>query len=473
MYNLAMRNLLLPLLFAAALSAQDRLINLRVVALDRNNQPVANLSADDFEIQEQGKPVPIALFRSVDPKIEEEPLGARELSNRGGPPIASATVLLYDMMQPIDARLARAQVTKALANASPTDPVYFYILVGKGLMSVRGLPEAGKETQKTGPLSPADVDAAFDRAMKANVDHLGLGIGRIELTYQALMSLASRLGGMPGRKNIIWISRGVPTSIESPQPGDSRDYIPYQTRLTAAMQRGNVAMYPVGDARNEIGSGGMSMMNEMAARTGGSSSAMDVGATLQHALQDSRASYTLAFSPRVWDSKYHKIRVGCTKAGVRVLAPDGYYPGLPANIDDEQTIVGGAELSPFDSAEIGIRASVGPSPKVMGAARLSVRVQTADLQLLQTDAGFSGDVVVTLVAYDDAGKPAVLRQNAYPFKMTADQHRDALQHGTKLSPDVTLKDEIRKVRVIVYDRNSNAVGSITLPITPADRSAVK
>src|ERR1051326_872610 len=92
-----MRRLLVLLPVALAAFAQERLINLHVVALDRNDRPVANLTADDFTIQEQGMAQRIALFRNVDLKgATEAPLGPQEFSNRSGPAPASATVVLLD-----------------------------------------------------------------------------------------------------------------------------------------------------------------------------------------------------------------------------------------------------------------------------------------------------------------------------------------------------------------------------------------
>ena len=456
-----MRRLLVLLPVALAAFAQERLINLHVVALDRNDRPVANLTADDFTIQEQGMAQRIALFRNVDLKgATEAPLGPQEFSNRSGPAPASATVVLFDLLNRMDERLARTQLTKAIANLRPEEPVYFYILIGHGLLTVRGVP-AQDQTAAAGPMTAEQFEAAFARAKQLNIDYEGPDL--VEMTYQALQSLASRLAGMPGRKSIVWISSGIPTSIESPQPGYSRDYAASENRLTAALQRGNVAIYPVGDSRRQIGSANMGMLTEIADRSGGRAHMdMDVASALKQALDDSRSSYTLGFSPKLWDGKYHKLRVSCTRAGLRLLAPDGYYAA--AGDQDEARLIYAAKASPVDAAEIGIRASVGASAKNTLGTRFAIRIQTGDLQLMSSDAGFSGDVSVTLVAYDAAGKASILKQSGYPFRMTAEQHRDALQNGTKVSPDLALNDDVRKVRIIVCDRLSGAVGSLTVPV---------
>ncbi|HEV2690728.1 MAG TPA: VWA domain-containing protein [Bryobacteraceae bacterium] len=471
------RRLLLTCLACAALSlayAQERLVNLHVVALDRHDQPVANLTADDFQIQDQGKPVRIALMRSNDPKSVSEatPLGPHEFSNHSGSALPSVTVILFDLLHPIDEKLARAQLTKSAANFRTGDQIYLYLLTGRGPFPVRGLPERRMESPATGPLAQDQIDAAFDTAKRLNLDFYGSDM--VELTYMSLQGMASRLAGLPGRKSIVWISRGVPLSIASQQPGYSRDYAAQQDQLAATLQRGNIAMYPVGDSRREIGSQSMGMLNDIASRTGGRSHLdMDVGTSIQQAMQDSRASYTLAFSPPVWDAKYHKVRVTCTRSGVRVLAPDGYYPFAAAGVDDEGSQIEAAQWSPFDAGEISLRASISPSAKTPQAVQFAIRIHTDDVQLMSTEAGFSGDVSVTLVAYDAAGRQTVLKQTGYPFRMTAEQHRDALKNGITLSPDQPLKEDVRKIRIIVFDRYSSAIGSLTVPIASADRSPAR
>jgi VWFA-related protein len=460
--------LLILCLACATLHAQERQVNFHVVALDRHDQPVTNLTADDFEIQEQGKPLRIALFRSNDPTTgkDEPPLGPREFSNHSGQPLPSVTVILYDLLHPIDQKLGRSQLTKAAANFKSTDYVYLYILTGRGPFPVRPLPERQLETTPNGPLSPDLIDAAFDKAMRLNQDFYGSDM--IDLTYMSLQGFASRLAGLPGRKSIVWISRGIPLSIAGQQPGYSRDYAAQQDRLSATLQRGNIAMYPVGDSRREMGSQSMGMLNDIANRTGGRSHLdMDVISSIQQAMQDSRASYTLAFSPRTADAKYHKVHVACTKNGVHVLAPDGYYPFSAAGVDDEGSVIDAAQWSPFDAGEISLRASIAPSTKNPQAIQFGIRIRTSDLQLIHSDAGYSGDVSVTLTAYDAAGRPTVLKQAGYPFRMTADQYRDAQQHGIRLSPDQPVPNDVRKIRIIVFDRYSSAIGSLTVPLSGA------
>ena len=81
---------------AAPAYSQDRLVNLNVVVLDSHGQPSSDLTADDFQIQDQGKHYKIAVFQKNDakPQTAAPPaLGPHEFSNRAtaAPPSVTAT----------------------------------------------------------------------------------------------------------------------------------------------------------------------------------------------------------------------------------------------------------------------------------------------------------------------------------------------------------------------------------------------
>jgi VWFA-related protein len=462
----------LALVALAAAHAQDRLVNLHVVALDSHDHPVHDLTADDFQIQEQGRNARIVIFRKSDPKagVAEPALGPHEFSNHVGSMAASATVILFDLLHPMDEKFARAQLTKAAANFRADDGIYLYLLTARGPLPVRGLTEQGTEDVPAGVITQGQMDAAFDAAKRINLGFSGPSL--IDLTYLTLQGMASRLAVLPGRKSMVWITRGVPLSFASEQPGYSRDFTDQARQLIAMLQAGNIALYPVGDARREIGSQSMGTLNEFASKTGGRSHMdMDVGTAIREAMDDSKASYTLGFDTPNRDGKYHKVHVSCARGGVHILTQDGYYASDTSGPGEEERMVEGAKRSPLDAGEIGVRAIVSPSKKNPQAVRLSIRIDANDIQMARSETGYEGHVSVTLVAFDAGGLQTILKQTGYPFHMTAEQHQDAMKNGIKLSPDQPLTDDAVQIRIIVFDRSSNAIGWLTVPVTSEDRSA--
>lgn len=90
-------------LLCAAGSAQPeaKLLDLTVVALDNHGQPVTDLTADDFEITDAGKPQKISLFRKNQPGAgpSQPPLTApNQFSNRVGSAPPNAVVVLMDLL---------------------------------------------------------------------------------------------------------------------------------------------------------------------------------------------------------------------------------------------------------------------------------------------------------------------------------------------------------------------------------------
>src|SRR5208283_494884 len=91
----------------------------------------------------------------------------------------------------------------------------------------------------------------------------------------------------------------------------------------------------------------------------------DIGAAVRQAINDTRTSYQIGYYPpaRNWNDGFHKLRVTCTRKGVRIQAKTGYYawrdsPGTKS----EQAIVSAVSTT-FDAAEIGLRSALSPDPK--------------------------------------------------------------------------------------------------------------
>ena len=61
----------------------------------------------------------------------------------------------------------------------------------------------------------------------------------------------------------------------------------------------------------------------------------DIGAAIQQAMTDVRASYQIGYYPpeRNWDGKFHKLRITTKRKGVKLQGKTGYYAwgGQPAD----------------------------------------------------------------------------------------------------------------------------------------------
>jgi VWFA-related protein len=319
--------------------AGTNLVQVDAIVTGEDRRPVVDLTAADFELLDDGKPVPIDRVRF---------LGAAEYSG--------------------DSTLAPIRTHEDEEREASRDDVRVYAIVLDDyhvqrmgelrvieplLAFVRQLPP----TDLVAVFYPLDsvTDVAFSRdrekVMKAirafygrrgdhtpkhpvEEEHLRhpFDIERIrrQIVTSSLEGLATHLGGIKqGRKTIIFVSEGFTVSVE-----DVRD-------LYQAANRANVAFYPL-DPRGLTMSNGRTTSGQMmqglvsdrdametlAAETGGRAIVQknDISAALGQVIRDSRAYYLIAYeSPHPDDGKFHKVTVRVKRPRVTVFARTGYW----------------------------------------------------------------------------------------------------------------------------------------------------
>jgi VWFA-related protein len=464
----------------------QRLINLNVTAVDSHGNPVEDLSAGDFQVFDSGKPQQIASFRHTDSRAARpEPLGPHEFSNRSGADTGHATVILFDLLnEHLEARgPAWNELIHTLQPLESSQGLYFYILTMDGrVYPVRGLPDPEKdpEAAETTPWT-RQIKPILDEAMKTVtiVRPTEIWIDeRVRLTYNALSSLAARMAGMPGRKNIVWITHGVPIDLSPTVTGmDWIDYRPLLRQLSERLDRSNVSIYPVqqippgmammGPDTQHSGISSEDTLQEFARYTGGRANGTnDIREAIHQAMNDVRTGYQVGYYPvpQNWDGKFHKIRVNCSRRGVRIQVKEGYYawPEQPFTEDRQKDLLQAAFTSPLDAAEIGIRVTL--SSTTADSAKLMVRVEPSDVLLAQQGNQYTGELRLMLAAVDAGGNSHGSSMAAMPLRFNAQQHDDVLKKGIGFEENLRLPPGAQKVRLAMLDCTSGAVGSITIPL---------
>jgi len=230
--------------------ANTRLVMVDVVAVDKKGQFVTDLQASDFKLVEEGKEQKISIFSLQQPSSEPFALNASRLPPnvfRNAPkyqPTSALNVILLDGLNSslLEQAYVRTEMIKFLEKLPEGHPVAIYML-GKKLRllqdfttdlgelkkiirtfkgeSPKALASAGSapETplafqgftsmaaQDMGPWFRNQVDSFAQEHSSDQMDE------RLNRTMAALNSLARMLAGYQGRKNLIWISDGVPLNI--------------------------------------------------------------------------------------------------------------------------------------------------------------------------------------------------------------------------------------------------------------------
>lgn len=462
--------LLAPALFGQRPGvAPARLSKLNVVALDAQGQPVTGLRSADFQVFEDGKPRDIAFFRFTGDRALLSKPGPHEYSNRTAA-VQPVTAILIDLLNGsiMNASILSGEVADALKNLESSEGLYLYILTPRGeLYPIHPLPKAGAGVAPAGDPWTRDIAPALQGALKDLV-HLQPVDNReikvvFELTVNALRDLGSQLGQISGRKNLVWLTRGIPITGYSIAAQSRLDFTKPLRGLGQELEQARIVVYAVeqSTAGAPIAPERAEAFEALTGITGGRESSSDrAGAAIQQAIADSRANYEIAYysAPLNADGKYHKVRVTCANKDARLQTKLGFYavataaPGNPA-----ETAAG----SPFDATEIRLRASISPDPVNAKNMRFEIHFDPADLLPRPAPDRDSRSVYVMFAAYDEAQK-----QPSRPMvdSLTPEEFEAATHSEAGLRYAVPIEQAIRKVRVIVYDAELGAAGSVSIPI---------
>ncbi len=271
-----------------------RLVQISVIAQDKNGNPVTDLSKDEVRLFDDGQEQKLAFFSMQSSQAllatpsTTETTPANTWSNtpraRGGVPV-NLTVILFDGLntKPTDQQRVREQIVRLLSQIRPQERVALYAL---GL-ELHVLHEFTSDTTTLlrilskypgyeGPHSfetpvessnlplagkPSDIDANTSGEIDlflAKPDAMiaqSQTVDRILRTMDALQAIAAHLAGLPGRKSLLWVSGAFPLHLENESlttpgtsPTDQRSFAGQLGEVARALDNANVAVYPV-DAR--------------------------------------------------------------------------------------------------------------------------------------------------------------------------------------------------------------------------------
>jgi VWFA-related protein len=311
-------------------------VRVDATVIDRRGFPVHELTAQDFEIQEDDVPQEISSFKFV--SVNGHPTQGDELSL----PIRSrehaaaeasrddVRVFLifwdeYHINRLTSALHAREYLMKFVRSAfGPTDLVAFMdpLTPIEGIRFTRDRLELAERVRtlqgRSGIYTP--VRSVLEEAHMYSRE----GVERIrsQVTLSALKSAAVHLGTLrQGRKAIILISEGM--------RGLGRDEPSMMSDLIQSANDSNTGIYTL----NPLGltmtrSGRFDMLQALSTETGAESfTTNDFDRALRRVVVQSSAYYLLGYTPgqRALDGKFHRIKVRVKRSGLEVRARAGYW----------------------------------------------------------------------------------------------------------------------------------------------------
>ncbi len=357
----------------------------------------------------------------------------------------------------------------------------------------------------------ADVNQAFVAATTAR------NVQNIASSLESLRLIASWVGGIPGRKELLWLTGDIPFVSGQGRIAlgklDQEDY----ERTMKALVDANVSVYPV-DIRGVIPDSAYSrtyrdpgrqqaetlanamdgspsgiarrsealqrgvvhiddaheVMNYFANLTGGRAyyNRNDIPRVLDDAATDASRYYMLTYAIDRKSAKpgWHKLKVVVHRDGTTARARNGFFvpkPGQEESASLKQNDERTALTSPFDYTALPVTlrwgdiASKGDKKKVgfqlyvpSSAGLVSSDQPMLDLDFLAAALTMQGDMAATSSrSLKTTVKPEGLQKIG--------------QYGLTYLSDVEVKPGDYTLRVVVRDNQSGRIGSITAPLKVA------
>lgn len=418
------------------LKTAARLVLVDVVVTDHNGKAVRGLKAADFRLTEDNAS---QTLRNFEEHVAGASAQAGAIQMPPGmftnftttPPDNVTNILLIDRLNTdqLNQLNLHRQLATFLKNAAPGTRIGIFIL-GSQLSMLQGpttdltrlraamqstttreatlkpdqLHDSFADQMENLGASPAVVGSLRQFEAQTNANQLDF---RVKLTLAAMNQLGRYLSGLPGRKNLVWLSGSFPLNVfpdSSRAPGDpfatAANYQAELRKTTSLLAQAQVAVYPVGVAglrvspvfeaennksyANRLHASQPSRaatdnaefestvlaendtMNVMAESTGGRAfhDTNGLAEAVASAVTDGADYYTLAYTPTnaKTDGGYRKIKLQLSNPAYTLRYRRGYFAS-PANVAAQTSAAmrGATSLGAPAPTEIFLKSAVFPA----------------------------------------------------------------------------------------------------------------
>lgn len=473
----------------AVLRVTTHVVEVSVIATPKNGQMDRELTAADLRLWDNGKEQVIRSFEKLSSvTTPADNLEPGVFSNRFSARPQIFSIILLDALNTSWANTAsaRAEVLRAITQIRPGERIAIFVL-GDGLRVVHDFSSDSASLLRKlnsaagiGPLgrasgTPRRLSAAFSSEMRHRQMEGGparnfFQTGRILDTFAALEAIANHVKGLPGRKNLLWVSAAFPLGIGN--RGQLRTFGDEMERAARALNSADIAVYPI-DARGLfVGNPyvNVSTMKALAEETGGTAfyNRNDLHQAVRAALDDTRDVYSLSYSPQDFseDGSFHRIRIETSRRDIQLRYRRGYYASQAVSeekLPAVTTIMDSAFGSPLDASEIGLAARV--ERRATDGKDLSVLIQVdpRDLNLRRQGDRWTGAISVGLVQLGAAGERRGEAVKEMGISISPEDYDRVMKGNFAFRMRMRREEGASSLRVAVVDKASAHVGSLSVP----------
>ena len=266
--------------------AGTTLIEFTVVATDQDGRHVVDLKPEEVSIVDGGHPRDLAFFHyeGAPPaaiRVRAQPLPPGIYTNRPeyapGPPRNIIAILIDSLNTRAEDQVKVLAHILAFVSAVPSDTRIAIYRTGERVHVVHDFTDdlegLRKRLVKDGVEAPRDnqqgitvqqmiiepwqaeaMAATMEASLEAAYQELAgteetsnqfMESRRVEYTMSSLEAVGNHLAGIPGRKNLIWMTSGVPAISAQTRDPWPQNYIASLRRVAQKLASQGIAMYPV------------------------------------------------------------------------------------------------------------------------------------------------------------------------------------------------------------------------------------
>lgn len=547
---------------AASLSAQDApahgpatqlTLNVRtavehVVVMDKSGQAVPDLRKEDFQVFENGKPQTITFFEANSATTEASDPSATALPSDTftNVPIAPqnnvTNILLLDALNTRDNAVKgylQMEMVHYLASMSPNKCMGIFVLTDEKVHMIWGFDQdssvlraavarfASDRSLSSAPSTPAQLQAQ-QQALRETADatqqtanntkdlqiaatayalqHLlkfGVGVegsmDHLAPTMTALKALAHYLGGVPGRKNLFWLSESFPYRAQS--SGTFDWYREARDKLTEA----GVSVYPIDANGVAVDTGGAYSMDRMprsvlryestedwGEETGGKAfHANNIKQEIAQGVEHGSRYYTLAYVPsdQKEEGRERKIEIKVVSGKYALFYRKSYFEQTEQEISKAGAAPANNPLTELmgrgmpNISQIPYRLKVAPSatqpaagtPRAGSNAQLKddltrynvgFQVQTGSLSLIpDADGARRKPLAVAVMLYSPEGTPLNWEIRNISLLIKPEQWDLDQTDGIRFHMEIDVPPGDVYLRTGLYDPAANKVGTLEIPLS--------
>jgi VWFA-related protein len=476
--------------------AGTELVQVSVVAQDKQGKPIADLRREEFQIFDNGAPQEARLFLAETGESNSPP-PERELPNTFTNRIASpagshsgySAILIDNLYTDFGdpfieegSGVAKVRTLEMLRSMPAGERIAIYALgrklqviceftsnrdllerqlrswkphidtPGVSLSALSGDPGRLKLPQLSNP----SADAAGEAARIDALQRASAGDEEMDL-------VADHLTGIPGRKNLIWISGKFVIGPRAIQKLNSAAVAIYPVDVAGVC----TPVMPCGRLEGARPTG---LMDGIAAATGGVAYYLrnDLDVAIREAMDDGRFSYTLGFYPSGDDgaAQVHQLAVKVSRPGVVLRYRTSYQTEAPR--PGSGTTGAGADLlralnRPIDATAIPVRASV---KRARDRLNLEAMLDVGSLDLMPAQNLWTGRIEIVarfttadgIVAGDPFAQTLTLNFNQTTYET-------AVRNGLLYHREVKIPARAVELKLLFANPASGKIGTLTIPLS--------